>query len=132
MNAAAADPAFRTLPDLVREHAAARPAQPALVQGDSVISYGELDALMDRVAAALQRDGLRPGDAIAACAHSGPHYAAVFLGALRAGVVVAPLAPSVTPRAVCDRCCAMRRPGCCLPMPPRRRCCAAPSRRPWR
>ena len=97
MNAAAADPAFRTLPDLVREHAAARPAQPALVQGDSVISYGELDALMDRVAAALQRDGLRPGDAIAACAHSGPHYAAVFLGALRAGVVVAPLAPSVTP-----------------------------------
>ena len=97
MNAAAADPTFRTLPDLVREHAAARPAQPALVQGDSVISYGELDALMDRVAAALQRDGLRPGDAIAACAHSGPHYAAVFLGALRAGVVVAPLAPSVTP-----------------------------------
>jgi acyl-CoA synthetase (AMP-forming)/AMP-acid ligase II len=94
---AAADPAFRTLPDLVREHAAARPAQPALVQRDSVITYGQLDALMDRIAVALQRDGLRPGDAIAACAHSGPHYAAVFLGALRAGVVVAPLAPSVTP-----------------------------------
>jgi long-chain acyl-CoA synthetase len=44
----------------------------------------------------LQRDGVRPGDAIAICAHSSPRYAAVFLGALRAGVAVAPLAPSVT------------------------------------
>jgi long-chain acyl-CoA synthetase len=94
---AAADPAFRTLPDLVREHAAARPDQPALVQGDDAIDYGTLDALMDRVAAALQRDGVKAGDTIAICAHSSPRYAAVFLGALRAGVAVAPLAPSVTP-----------------------------------
>jgi acyl-CoA synthetase (AMP-forming)/AMP-acid ligase II len=91
-----ADPPFRTIPDLVREHAAARPGQPALVQGNTSIDYAALDALMDRIAASLQRDGLRPGDAIAICAHSSPRYAAVFLGALRAGVAVAPLAPSVT------------------------------------
>lgn len=91
------DPGFRAVPDLVREHAAARPRQAALAQGDEVIDYGTLDALMDRVAAALQRDGVRPGEAIAICAHSSPRYAAVFLGALRAGVAVAPLAPSVTP-----------------------------------
>ena len=60
------------------------------------IDYAGLDALMDRVAAALQRDGCQPGDAIAICAHGSPRYAAVFLGALRAGVAVAPLAPSVT------------------------------------
>ena len=66
------------------------------MQGDERIDYGALDALMDRVAAALQRDGVRPGDSIAICAHSAPRYAAVFLGALRAGVAVAPLAPSVT------------------------------------
>ena len=93
---APADPGFRALPDLVREHAAARPRHPALVQGADCIDYGELDALMDRVAAALQRDGVRPGDTVAICAHSSPRYAAVFLGALRAGVAVAPLAPSVT------------------------------------
>ena len=52
---------------------------------------------MDRVAASLQRDGLRSGDVIAICAHATARYAAVFLGALRAGVIVAPLAPSVTP-----------------------------------
>jgi long-chain acyl-CoA synthetase len=92
----AVDPDFRAVPDLVREHATARPRQAALVQGDECLDYGTLDALMDRVAAALQRDGVRPGDAIAICAHSSPRYAAVFLGALRAGVAVAPLAPSVT------------------------------------
>jgi acyl-CoA synthetase (AMP-forming)/AMP-acid ligase II len=40
---------------------------------------------------------VKQGDTIAICAHSAPHYGAVYLGALRAGVAVAPLAPSVTP-----------------------------------
>ena len=94
------DPAFATLAELVRRHARARPAQPALVQGDAVLSYAALDALMDRVAASLQRDGLAPGDAIAICAQTSPRYAALFLGALRAGIAVAPLAPSVTPESL--------------------------------
>jgi len=97
MQPTAAEPPFRTLPDLIREHAQARPQQSALVQGDECLDYAALDALMDRVAASLQRDGLRPGDAVAICAHTSPRYAALFLGALRAGVAVAPLAPSVTP-----------------------------------
>ena len=91
-----ADPAYRTLAGLIRQHARERPHRPALQQGEERLSYAELDALMDRVAASLQRDGLRPGDAIAICAGASVRYAAVFLGALRAGVVVAPLAPSVT------------------------------------
>ena len=89
--------AYGTLAELVREHARERPAHAALVQGDDVLSYAALDALMDRVAASLQRDGLQPGDAIAICAQPSPRYAAIFLGALRAGIAVAPLAPSVTP-----------------------------------
>ncbi len=96
MNPSPPGPDFRAIPDLILAHAAARPRQPALAQGEQVIDYGTLDTLMDRVAASLQRDGLRQGDAIALCAHSAPLYAAVFLGALRAGVVVAPLAPSAT------------------------------------
>ena len=95
--AAVADPGYRTISDLVRIHARARPAQAALVQGDEVMSYAALDTLTDRIAASLQRDGIAAGDAIAICANSSPRYAAIFLGALRAGVAVAPLAPSVTP-----------------------------------
>ncbi|MBC7733055.1 MAG: acyl--CoA ligase [Bacteriovorax sp.] len=95
--AAAPDPAYRTLPGLIRQHARERPDRLALLQDDARLSYAALDALMDRVAASLQRDGVKPGDAIAICAHASPRYAAVFLGALRAGIAVAPLAPSVTP-----------------------------------
>ncbi len=87
---------FGTLPELIRHHAAARPAHPALVFDDRSLSYAELDAQLDRVAAALQRDGLRRGDAIATCAATSPAYALTFLGSLRAGVVVAPLAPDMT------------------------------------
>ena len=81
----------------MRDHAQARPDQPALVQDDEVITYGQLDALMDRIACGLQRDGLQPGDCIALCGANSPWQAAMFLGALRAGVVLAPVATSSTP-----------------------------------
>ena len=88
---------FGTLAELVHAHAQAAPERPALRDPQHTLDYRELDALMDRVAAALQREGLREGDAIAICAASSVHYAAVFLGALRAGVAVAPLAPGSAP-----------------------------------
>jgi long-chain acyl-CoA synthetase len=94
-------PAFRAIPDLIREHARAEPVRRALAvcEGGAIraIDYATLDARMDRVAAALQRDGLQAGDAIALCAAASIDYAAIYLGALRAGVVVAPLAPGSTP-----------------------------------
>ncbi len=85
-------PAFQAIADLVRQHAAARPVQTALVQDTRRVTWGQLDAMADRVAASLQRDGLKPQQAIAICAANSLEYVAVFLGALRAGVVVAPLA----------------------------------------
>jgi acyl-CoA synthetase (AMP-forming)/AMP-acid ligase II len=87
---------FGTIPDLIRAHAAIRPDHPALVQDGRTLSYRGLDALMDQVAAALQRDGVRPGDIVAVCAGISIEYAALFLGSLRAGAAVAPLAPSAT------------------------------------
>jgi long-chain acyl-CoA synthetase len=84
-------PPFRAIAQLVREHAAARPGGRAIVQGERSLTWLELDALADRVAASLQRDGLQPRDSIAICAANSIEYAAVFIGALRAGVAVAPL-----------------------------------------
>lgn len=88
---------FSTIADLIHAHAQRDPARCALAEGANSVDYATLDSWMDRVAAALQRDGLQPGDAIAICAQPSIEYAAVFLGALRAGVVVAPLAPGTTP-----------------------------------
>ncbi|MEY4561274.1 MAG: hypothetical protein RLZZ618_551 [Pseudomonadota bacterium] len=91
---------FGIVTDLIRQHAREIPSHPALIDPAKQLDYASLDALMDRVAASLQRDGLRAGDAIALCATMSVDYAAVFLGALRAGVVVAPLAPGSTPTAL--------------------------------
>ena len=87
------NPDFAVIADLLRAHAREAPQRPALLQGDRVLDYAELDAQVDRVAWALQRDGLQPGDAVAVCAGMSIAYVVVFLGALRAGLVVAPLAP---------------------------------------
>ena len=92
----AIDRAFGAIADLIALHARQNPERPALRDAGTKLNYAELDALMDRIAASLQRDGLGAGDAIAICAAASVPYAAVFLGALRAGVAVAPLAPGST------------------------------------
>ena len=88
---------FAALPQLIRAHAEERPDHPALVEGDDILTYSGLAALMDRIAAALQRDGVGSGDAVAICARTSVRYGAAFLGALAAGAAVALLAPSSTP-----------------------------------
>ncbi len=87
------DTDFGTIADLIHQQALHSPRRHALVQAERSIDYAALDALMDRTACALQRDGVQAGEAIAICADMSIEYAAVFLGALRAGVAVAPLAP---------------------------------------
>jgi long-chain acyl-CoA synthetase len=91
---------FGTVPDLIRAHAAKRPGHPALIHDDRVLDFAALDTRMDEVSTALQREGLDAGDAIAICAGTSIEYAILFFGALRAGVVVTPLAPSSTPESI--------------------------------
>ncbi len=93
---------FGTYGELIRAQAQSRPEHPALIQDGRQISFAELDVMMDRVAAALQRDGIRATEAVAICAATSIEYAIVFLGALRAGVAVAPLAPSSTAQSLAD------------------------------
>src|SRR5690606_9477397 len=87
---------FTTLPQLLALHAQHRAKHPAVIQDGQQLNYAQLNSRVDRAVAALQRDGLRPGDAIAICAANSIAYVVMFLAALRAGVVVAPLAPSST------------------------------------
>lgn len=91
---------FATLPEVIAEQAKERPGQDALVDARRSITYAELDSLMDRIAGALQRDGVGNGDVAAACATTSAEYGAVFFGILRAGAAVAPLAPSSTPESL--------------------------------
>jgi acyl-CoA synthetase (AMP-forming)/AMP-acid ligase II len=71
---------FAALWDIIRAHAAERPDHPALVEDGETLTYGRLAAGTDRIAVALQRDGVESGDAvaIAICATSVTHAAASF------------------------------------------------------
>jgi long-chain acyl-CoA synthetase len=91
-------PPFQTIPDLVRLHAADHPGQPALRQGGQVLGWREMDQRMDRIAAALQREGVGPGASIAICGANSIPYATLFLGGLRAGAAVAPLPTGTQPQ----------------------------------
>jgi len=91
---------FGTLSDLIRVHARQRPTKLAIADEETRVSYAELDRMMDRVAVALQNGGTRPGQAVASVAYPSVAQAIVFLGALRAGSVAAPIQPSATPQQV--------------------------------
>ncbi len=92
---------YGVMGDILRLRTQERPDHLAIMMDTGeAVTYGQFDALVDRVAAALQRDGIQPGEAIAVCALSSIPYAAVFLGGLRAGVAVAPIAPSSTPESI--------------------------------
>lgn len=91
---------FGSIPELIGIHAKQAPGHPAFILNDNSLSYFELDAQMTRIAASLQRDGVKPRDTIAICASTSIEYAVLFLGCLRAGVAVAPLPTSSTEEAL--------------------------------
>jgi long-chain acyl-CoA synthetase len=55
----------RTVADMIRRNAAAFPDAPAVVGEGRNVTYGELGARSDRVAAGLVAAGLRTGDRVA-------------------------------------------------------------------
>jgi len=91
---------FSTLSDLIRVHALERPSLRALVQGDRAVTYEALDTLVDRIACGLQRDGVAAGSVVAIVSGTTLDAVATYLGALRAGGVPAPIAPSLTPQQI--------------------------------
>ena len=93
---------FGTLSDLVHAQAEVQPDRLALVDANGELNYRGFDSLLDRVAAALQRDGFETGSVGAICALASIPYAAAFLGVLRAGGAAAPLAPSSTAESLAD------------------------------
>jgi long-chain acyl-CoA synthetase len=87
---------FATVPEMIAALGDEQPDAQAIIDDTRSVTYRQLNTLIDRVACALQRDGLTPTQAVAVCASSSIEYMAVFLGALKAGVAVSPLAPSST------------------------------------
>jgi acetyl-CoA synthetase len=64
------------------------------------MSYGELEALTNRVANGIAEAGIRPGSAIAVCMPMTRESVAIYLGIIRAGCVVVSIADSFAPKEI--------------------------------
>ncbi|MDG4782370.1 class I adenylate-forming enzyme family protein [Micromonospora sp. WMMD961] len=80
----------RTLYDLFAEHAAAHPDRAAVIDDDGETTYAQLQAAALRLAGALQRAGVAPGEVIAVQLPNGWRPVVVDLAAAAIGAVVLP------------------------------------------
>lgn len=87
---------------LLRAAARAGRNRPALDYGpesvEATVTYGEMDAEADRVAAGLRALGIAPGDRVAIAMGNIPHFCYSYFGILRAGACAVPVNPTLTAR----------------------------------
>jgi len=79
------------LQHLLTEAAALRPQRPAVASGGGELSYSELDRLSTKVARALLRRGVQPGDRVAILVSKSAGAVIGLYGALKAGACYVPL-----------------------------------------
>ena len=95
MRARLAEP-FGSFPAILRAWAAGQPDKPALIDDRGTLCWGELVDRVERLAARLVETGLERGQSVAILGTSTIDYAVVFLAAMRAGGVAAPLTTSAS------------------------------------
>lgn len=81
----------KTLVDRFREMARVQPEHPAVVCGEDRLTYGELDALSDRLACWVAGKGIGKDDFVAILADRSVWMAVAALGVLKAGAAYQPL-----------------------------------------
>jgi fatty-acyl-CoA synthase len=79
------------LGDLPRRTALRYPDKTAIVDGDTRLSFAELDAVVDRTAAALAAAGLTKGDRLALLSHNCWQFAVLSFATARLGVLLVPV-----------------------------------------
>jgi long-chain acyl-CoA synthetase len=76
---------------MLPESARRSPGKTALILGETKISYAQLDAQSDRVAASLTAAGVAPGDRVGLQLPNIPQFVVAYFGILKAGAVVVPM-----------------------------------------
>src|SRR6266481_3586008 len=91
-------PRFNIGAELIdRNLRAGRAGAPAVWHGGKTITYGELAALTDRLAAALLRAGVQPEQRVLFILPDTPELAAGYLAAMKIGAVAVPCNPLLRP-----------------------------------
>ncbi len=78
----------------LRRSAASHPEKVAILVPDGPrVTFGELDAWSDRIAAGLHRRGVGVGDVVAVSLGNVPEFAVTYYGVLKAGAILSPVNP---------------------------------------
>ncbi|WP_305793784.1 non-ribosomal peptide synthase/polyketide synthase, partial [Streptomyces acidiscabies] len=81
------------LPDLFRRQVSRRPDAPAVVSGETTVTYAELDARANRFAHQLIQQGVGPEDLVALKLPRSVELIVAILGVLKAGAAYVPVDP---------------------------------------
>ncbi|MFI9721782.1 amino acid adenylation domain-containing protein [Streptomyces sp. NPDC052396] len=90
-------PRDRCLPELFEEQATARPEAPAARHRDRTLTYGQLSARSDALAAQLLARGVEPGTPVGVCGSRSLEALVALLGILKAGCAYVPLDEDLPP-----------------------------------
>jgi amino acid adenylation domain-containing protein len=85
------------LHSLVARSAARAPDAPAVLCGDTELTYRELEAGAERLAGALRAHGVTPGDRVGLLAERAADSVTAMLGILEAGAAFVPIDPAFPP-----------------------------------
>ncbi|MEX0891996.1 MAG: AMP-binding protein [Gemmatimonadota bacterium] len=88
--------AGRSVGRVLEERAAEHPDRPFLIYGDRRLTYGQIAARADALAAALHELGVEPGDRVALDLPNWPEFVISMFAAARLGAVIVPLNPLFT------------------------------------
>ncbi|SDY43768.1 methyltransferase, FkbM family/amino acid adenylation domain-containing protein [Micromonospora pattaloongensis] len=87
-------PSSTTIQDLLEQGVrGSDPARPAVIDGDTSLTFGELDASASDLAGELAARGVAPGDRVTVLVDRGWRTVVAFLAVMRAGAVYVPVDP---------------------------------------
>jgi amino acid adenylation domain-containing protein len=95
-------PCDRCIHELIREQCQRSPGRVAVACGGVELTYGELDEASDRLAARLERSGVRPGVVAGICLDRSVLMPVALLGVLKAGGAYVPLDPQFPQQRLSD------------------------------
>lgn len=84
------------LTELLDSAASHRPGKPAIIEGETVLSYSELMADIAAWSAQLESHGVAPGQRVGLCLPNSIAYVALTFAVWRAGGVVVPISAECT------------------------------------
>ncbi len=88
------------LASIIEHHARLAPDKDAIVWSKERYSYGQLNALSNRVANALTEMRIGHGDKVALCCPNLPFFPVVYYAIMKTGAAVVPLSVLFTPREI--------------------------------